>query len=99
MKIIRYQDSHGAEHYGAEENGQQQRIEGDIYGDYTVTEEVADVAKLLAPIVPEIIWCIGLNYKYHAQESKMPIPERPVLFVKSASATQNPGDPLSLIHI
>lgn len=96
MKIIRYLDSAGTENYGAEVNGKPHRIEGDIFGDYQVTDEAADVAKLLAPITPEIIFCIGLNYKFHAEESGMPAPERPVLFVKSASATQNPGDPIEI---
>jgi 2-keto-4-pentenoate hydratase/2-oxohepta-3-ene-1,7-dioic acid hydratase in catechol pathway len=96
MKIIRYLDSQGAVHYGADQQGTPFRIEGDIYETFTVTEEVADISKLLAPIVPEIIMCIGLNYKFHAEESKMPTPERPVLFVKSGSTVQNPGDPIEI---
>ena len=31
---------------------------------------------------PEKILCVGLNYKRHAQEVKMPIPKQPVLFNK-----------------
>jgi 2-keto-4-pentenoate hydratase/2-oxohepta-3-ene-1,7-dioic acid hydratase in catechol pathway len=96
MKIIRYNDTQGATLYGAETNGTYHRIEGDIFGDHHVTDEAADVSKLLTPIVPEIIWCIGLNYKYHAEESGMPVPERPVLFVKSSGAAQNPGDPIEI---
>lgn len=96
MKIIRYLDSKGSTHYGAEQNGKYHRIAGDIYSDFQVTDAVADVSKLLAPIKPEIIFCIGLNYKFHAEESGMPAPERPVLFVKSASTTQNPGDPIEI---
>ncbi len=96
MKIIRYQDSSGNIHYGAEQAEGAVRIEGDVFGDYSVTTEAADVAKRLAPVDPEIILCIGLNYKYHAEESGMAIPERPVLFVKGRNALQHPGDPIEL---
>jgi len=96
MKIIRYQDSSGNISYAAETSDGVFRIEGDLFGDYSVTEEAADVAKLLAPVDPEIILCIGLNYKFHAEESGMPAPERPVLFVKGRNALQHPGDPIEI---
>ena len=37
----------------------------------------ADVKKLLAPIQPTAFFCIGLNYKRHAEEGKNPIPQFP----------------------
>jgi 2-keto-4-pentenoate hydratase/2-oxohepta-3-ene-1,7-dioic acid hydratase in catechol pathway len=44
-------------------------------------------AKLHAPIHdPQKIVCVGLNYRDHALESKMPIPKEPVLFSKFPSA-------------
>lgn len=40
-------------------------------------------ARLLAPVPrPGKLICIGLNYRDHAAESKMKIPERPVVFSK-----------------
>tara|TARA_B100001123_G_scaffold367571_1_gene427957 strand:- start:2824 stop:3624 length:801 start_codon:yes stop_codon:yes gene_type:complete len=96
MKIIRYLDSNGNENYGAEKNGQNYRLEGDIYANPTITEELSDVAKLLAPISPEIILCIGLNYKFHAEESGFPEPDQPILFIKGRNAIQNPGDPVEI---
>jgi 2-keto-4-pentenoate hydratase/2-oxohepta-3-ene-1,7-dioic acid hydratase in catechol pathway len=92
MKIIRYQDSSGRICHGTDGR----RIEGDIFGRFTVTSEKADVKKLLAPIVPVQILCIGLNYRGHAQETNAKIPEFPVLFVKNIGAVQNPGDPILL---
>jgi len=95
MKFIRYTDSAGRIHYGAEPpTGPALRIDGDIFGAYRVTGERADVAKLLAPVAPVQILGIGLNYRHHAEESKMKIPEQPVLFMKSLNALQNPGDPI-----
>ncbi|HAY82098.1 MAG TPA: 5-carboxymethyl-2-hydroxymuconate isomerase, partial [Planctomycetaceae bacterium] len=38
------------------------RVEGCIFGDPQDTGEVASVSKLLAPLTPKAIPCIGLNY-------------------------------------
>jgi len=92
MKITRYTDVEGIVQYAA--NGF--RIEGDVFGAYSVTEERAEVAKLLAPIDPRAIFCIGLNYRKHAEETGATIPEVPVLFMKSPGALQHPGDPIQL---
>ena len=96
MKIIRYQDASGNIGYAAETDSGPRKIDGDIFGEYSVTDQTADVAKLLAPILPEIILCIGLNYQRHAEESGLAAPENPVLFVKSKAAVQNPGDDIEL---
>ncbi|MDB6117941.1 MAG: 5-carboxymethyl-2-hydroxymuconate isomerase, partial [Verrucomicrobiaceae bacterium] len=97
MKIIRFQDSAGTIYYGSQQpDGSALLIDGDIYGTYAVTTTKADVAKLLAPIMPTAIMCIGLNYRLHAAESGAKIPEFPVLFMKTLGAVQNPGDPIEL---
>lgn len=97
MKIIRYTDPRGRIHYGSEQpNGGIVRIEGDIFGEYSVTAEPAEITKQLAPIVPSQILCIGLNYCRHAAESKAPTPERPILFVKGINTLQHPGDPIEI---
>jgi len=48
-------------------------------------------AKLLAPSLPTKIVCAGLNYKDHAAEMNMPIPEEPVIFLKPPSAALGPS--------
>lgn len=45
---------------------------------------------------PGKIICIGLNYRDHAAESKMPIPEKPVVFSKFPTAVIAPGEPVVL---
>ncbi|MGH9969035.1 MAG: fumarylacetoacetate hydrolase family protein [Pyrinomonadaceae bacterium] len=45
---------------------------------------------------PGKVICIGLNYRDHAAESKMAIPERPVVFSKFATAVIAPGEPVVL---
>jgi hypothetical protein len=54
------------------------------------------VTKVLAPLEPRDIICIGLNYRKHAMEGNLPIPEFPVVFMKNSGALQNPNDPIVL---
>src|SRR6185369_576229 len=45
---------------------------------------------------PGKILCIGLNYRDHAAESNMPIPEKPVVFSKFSTAVIAPGEAVVL---
>ncbi len=97
MKLIRYRDAQGKVHFGAQQpDGARLRIDGDVFGAYEVTAERAAVAELLAPLVPSQIFCIGLNYRRHAEETKAKIPEFPVLFMKGVNAVQDPDKPIFL---
>ena len=97
MKIIRFHDPQGHVRYGCQHGDQSiTLVEGDIYETFCDTGEVATVHKLLAPIAPVDILCIGLNYARHAEEGNLPAPEHPVLFMKSTAALQHPGDPIVL---
>lgn len=97
MKIIRYQTSSGGQEYGCQHSdGKVTRLEGDLFGEFTDTRQPAQVTKLLAPIEPRDIFCIGLNYRKHAAETNAPTPEFPVVFMKNSGALQNPGDPIIL---
>ncbi len=96
MKIIRYKDSNQKIQYGSLKGDSVTRLDGDIYGDLVDTGEEADVDKLLSPVAPIDILCIGLNYRRHAEEGNLAIPEYPVLFMKGTNATQNPDDPIYL---
>jgi len=59
-----------------------------------------DRVQLLAPLSdPPRIFCIGLNYRDHAIESKMEIPSVPTVFLKLASAITGPGSPIVLPKI
>ena len=53
-----------------------------------------EMGRILAPLRPSVILCIGLNFRAHAQETGQPIPEHPVLFMKSPWVTQDPGAPI-----
>ena len=100
MKIVRFLDDSSAERIGEQISETRARvIEGDLLGSYSVTDETATISKLLAPIEPRIILCIGLNYRKHAEESGANIPEYPILFIKNTAALQNPGDPIVIPKI
>ncbi len=45
---------------------------------------------------PEKLICIGLNYKRHARETGLPIPEVPVLFSKFNNTLAETGEPIPL---
>ncbi len=58
-----------------------------------VEEEIPYLeAKLLAPVEPSKIVLVGLNYKDHAQELGMQIPQEPILFLKPPSAVIGPEE-------
>ena len=95
MNIIRFQNSSGVIRYGEWVDETSARlIEGNIFEIFRVTDQVVGFKKLLAPITPPTILCIGLNYRQHAEETGAKIPEYPVLFIKAANALNNPGDPI-----
>lgn len=97
MKIIRFEDQGGTHHFGRLlDDGQASVLDGDPAGGFHDTGLTCPVARLLAPVTPAAILCIGLNYRLHAEETGAKIPDHPVLFMKSPAAVQNPGDPILL---
>ena len=84
MKIIRFIDTAGNAGYASlQDDGQSFLIEGDIFGNFSVTEQRVEVAKTLAPIEPVCILCIGLNYRRHAEETGMALPKVGEAFLPS----------------
>ncbi len=97
MKLIRYADPDGQEGLAAlQPDGTALVVEGAPYGPFTATARPARVARTLAPLKPAAIFCIGLNYRKHAEETKATPPVHPVLFMKSPGALQDPGAPILL---
>ncbi|MEE2614233.1 MAG: fumarylacetoacetate hydrolase family protein [Verrucomicrobiota bacterium] len=97
MKIVRYLNDQDEIQFGSQQDDDSiTRIEGCIFSNYKETNEIASVKKLLTPVNPSTILCIGLNYRKHAEEGGAEIPENPVLFMKMPSTAQNPGDPILL---
>lgn len=96
MKLIRHLTPSGPAYAAQQTDGSSRAIDGDIFGEWRVTDRVVQPGKLLAPAQPTTIVCIGLNYAKHAAEGGKAPPERPIWFVKLPGAIQNPGDPILL---
>lgn len=60
----------------------------DLMDSATPTEEVLSFSdvKFLSPTRPSKIVAVGLNYRAHAEELGMPIPEEPLIFLKPSTA-------------
>src|SRR5688572_4126291 len=101
MKNIRYTDPAGQIRYGTfQPGGSRVELEGDPFaGTAAPSSRPANVEKLLPPIAPTNLLCIGLNYQKHAEESKMTAPEFPILFMKGTNAACAHGDPICLPRV
>jgi 2-keto-4-pentenoate hydratase/2-oxohepta-3-ene-1,7-dioic acid hydratase in catechol pathway len=81
--------------YAAEREGRWRLVDGDIFGRFTEGPEIAkDDVRLLAPVSPSKIVCVGLNYKDHAAEQHKPLPPEPLIFtsvIGPGAAIEAPG--------
>jgi len=93
MKIVRYQDGSLVK-YGVIEKETIREMEGDPFSHFHLTSKVKKVgeAKLLSPCLPSKIVALGLNYRDHAEEVKLPIPDKPLLFIKPSTSVIGPGE-------
>ncbi|HVH52644.1 MAG TPA: fumarylacetoacetate hydrolase family protein, partial [Actinomycetota bacterium] len=55
-----------------------------------------DDVRLLAPILPSKVVCLGKNYASHAAEFGGEVPEEPLVFLKPSTSVSGPGDPIPL---
>jgi 2-keto-4-pentenoate hydratase/2-oxohepta-3-ene-1,7-dioic acid hydratase in catechol pathway len=63
-------------------------------------QEVAlDDVRLLAPVLPSKVVCVGKNYAAHAAEFDSDVPDEPLLFLKPSTSVIGPGDPIPLPSI
>jgi 2,4-diketo-3-deoxy-L-fuconate hydrolase len=56
-----------------------------------------DGERIGSPIArPHQVWCIGLNYRDHADETGQPVPAEPVVFTKAPNTMVGPHDDVRL---
>ncbi len=48
--------------------------------------------QLLPPCTPSKVVAVGLNYRDHAKELNLPVPDTPIVFLKPPTAVIGPGD-------
>ncbi len=87
MKIIKYKKNKEIKHGILKENDIYS-IKGDIFKDFELGEKTAKLkeVELKAPIDPPNIIAIGLNYRKHAEESGLRIPDKPIIFLKATNS-------------
>lgn len=96
MRIIRFLSA-GEVHFGQPiDSHSATLIAGDLFAPHRLTDKIVRIDKLLAPLIPTDILCIGLNYRKHAEEGGSSIPINPMLFIKSSNTLANPFDPIPL---
>jgi 2-keto-4-pentenoate hydratase/2-oxohepta-3-ene-1,7-dioic acid hydratase in catechol pathway len=97
MRIVRYLHE-GRISYGIVEDGGVQPCSGTPFTRLSRRSAVVDLAevKLLAPVTPPNIFCLGLNYREHAAETGHSLPAEPLVFIKATTALCGPGDPIVL---
>src|SRR5207249_9711840 len=84
--------------YGLLEIGQIREIAGAPWGEWSRgsrTWPLADV-RLLAPVEPSKIVCVGRNYAAHAAEFGNEVPKEPLIFLKPSTSIIGPEEPVVL---
>lgn len=98
MKIVRF-DIDGKSSYGILQDSTVLEMSGppettmekyNLSGKKYSLEEI----RLLAPCRPSKVVCVGLNYRLHAEEAGMPVPDKPVIFLKPSTSVTGSGDPV-----
>jgi len=93
VRFARIADASGCVSYGIQQlDGTITLAEGCPFTGLKDTERVASVARFLPPVDPPVILCIGLNYRKHADELKLPYPRNPVVFIKPSTCAAGHGD-------
>lgn len=73
-------------------------LNGHPFGELDLTElryALADV-RLLSPILPSKVVCVGRNYAEHAAEHGAEVPKEPLLFLKPSTSVIGPHDVIRL---
>lgn len=86
----------GRVRYGLVEQGELRLYDGSPFGGGRPGAQAAplDEVRLLAPCRPGKVVAVGLNYRSHAAEMGMDLPEEPMLFMKPSTAVIGPGQPI-----
>ncbi len=108
MKLCRFQllllpagESLPLPRYGVVRGETVREVAGDIFEDWqeTTREWPLEDVRLLPPVTPGKIVCIGRNYQEHAAELGNVVPKEPLIFLKPPSSVIGPEEPILLPSI
>lgn len=98
MRIVRYQTASQQPQFGWVLEGKVGEIEGSPYEHFSRKEATSPIeeVRLLPPVTPTKIICVGRNYIAHAKEHDAEVPEVPLIFLKPPSSLLAPNDTILL---
>jgi 2-keto-4-pentenoate hydratase/2-oxohepta-3-ene-1,7-dioic acid hydratase in catechol pathway len=98
MRLIRYRTGNDTPRYGWVYEDQVGPIDGSPFGEFRRLEAEIPLhtVRLMAPVEPSKIVCVGRNYAEHAREQGFEVPEIPMLFMKPPSSIISPGEKIIL---
>jgi 2-keto-4-pentenoate hydratase/2-oxohepta-3-ene-1,7-dioic acid hydratase in catechol pathway len=100
MKFCRYMMRNGSlsPHYGLMEGESVFEISGVPWGQWSRGSHSSPLsaARLIAPVEPSKIVCIGRNYAAHAAELGNEVPKEPMMFLKPPSSIVGPEEAIVL---
>jgi 2-keto-4-pentenoate hydratase/2-oxohepta-3-ene-1,7-dioic acid hydratase in catechol pathway len=99
MKIVRFISEDNQTElglYNPEQPREAKIIRGNIFSDFEVTSKQMKIKSFLSPVIPSNILALGLNYRRHADETKMAYPEIPVIFIKATTSITGHLSPILL---
>src|SRR3989449_7630662 len=104
MKICRYVEREASSpdsaspRYGLIEGENVIEISGPPWGPWSRGSRSSRFSevRLLAPVEPSKIICVGRNYAAHAAELGNEVPKEPLIFLKPPSSLVGPGEPIVL---
>ncbi|MFP4641115.1 MAG: fumarylacetoacetate hydrolase family protein [Chloroflexota bacterium] len=100
MRIIRFSD--GRTKYGVLRGDAVYELKTNPFTEERKSFQLGDTTcnlgdvKLLAPCTPSKLVCLGLNYRSHAQEFNLSIPEVPLIFLKPSTSVIGPDEEIVL---
>jgi 2-keto-4-pentenoate hydratase/2-oxohepta-3-ene-1,7-dioic acid hydratase in catechol pathway len=94
MRIVRFRAGDGMPRHGWIQDDRVGEIEGELFGHYMRRDADLPIAevKLLVPVLPGKIICVGRNYPEHAKEQGHDVPRIPLIFMKPPSSVLDPGE-------
>lgn len=93
MRVVRFA-AEGGPRYGVLEGTEVAVIEPHPFAAHDRTGETVSLEglRLLAPVIPSKVVCVGRNYADHAAELGNEAPSEPLLFLKPSSSVIGPGE-------
>jgi 2-keto-4-pentenoate hydratase/2-oxohepta-3-ene-1,7-dioic acid hydratase in catechol pathway len=99
VRIVRFASPSGMSFGVLDGDGQVAQIEGHPFGTISFTGQrfpQADI-RLLSPILPSKVVCVGKNYADHVAEMRTgDAPRQPLIFLKPSTSVIGPGDAIRI---